>query len=215
MIGQATDRSRPSRRRFLLLGAAAGGASLAACGGSSGTDTEVRPRAGTAADDDLDLSLTNTALSLELLAIETYDVALRSGLVTSPTVAEAFDLFRGHHSEHRAALTDAVGAGGGTPAAEPNAVVRSALVAPGLADAETEADLVRLALDLERALERFGVSATTTLSSPELRAELMAIGGNEARHAAILADLAAVESGSGAFADDEDPLPDGALVPSG
>jgi hypothetical protein len=64
--------------------------------------------------------------------------------------------------------------------------VFDALVKPAVDAAASEADIVKLAFDLESAAAQTYVFAGGALSVPALRSTIMTIGGIEARHAAIL-----------------------------
>ena len=138
-------------------------------------------------DAGLDITLAQTAISLEILAIDTYQAAIDSGLVTTELVGTAAGMFQDHHVQHRGALEGVVSGAGLTPVAEANAAVKTALIDPVLTDpALDEAMIVKLAFDLEAAAAQTYVFAATALSTPELRSTIMTIGGVEYRHAAIL-----------------------------
>ena len=106
----------PNRRGFFKIGGATllGAAVLAACGGDDEDHSVAESGGGqgtttTAAEGaaENDLTLLRTASSLEVLAVETYDRAIESGLVTTQAVADAAQLFRDQHDEHAAALQGA------------------------------------------------------------------------------------------------------------
>ncbi|MGH9275180.1 MAG: ferritin-like domain-containing protein, partial [Acidimicrobiales bacterium] len=161
---------------------------LAACGSddddadaSGGTTTT-----GGAADSSMDLPLARTAASLEKLAVDTYQVGIDSGLVTTAAIGQAAMLFQEHHQAHLDALNGAISAAGGEEVTEQNQAVFDAVVAPAVAAAAAEADIVKLALDLELAAAQTYAYAGGALSAPSLRSTIMTIGGIEARHAAVL-----------------------------
>lgn len=214
----------PTRRHFFKVGGTviAGAALLAACGddtdeaatgttgGSDSSDT-------TAANGDgsMDLVLANTAISLEILAVDTYQAAIDSGLVTNADYGAAAMLFQSHHEEHKGALEGVVNGAGATPYAEANAAVKAAIVDPVLtADDLDEAKILKLAYDLEAAAAQTYVFAATQLSTPALRSTIMTIGGIENRHATILGTL--LELGNDqvhpAFLKSENPLPAEAVI---
>lgn len=180
----------PGRRQLFKIGGATiiGAAVLAACGSDddsgSGAGTTTTAKASGGAE--LDLALARTAASLEKLAVDTYDTAITSGLVTTAAIGDAAKLFQQHHQAHLDALNGAVKNAGGKEVTEHNKAVFDALVAPAVGAAKSEKDIVKLALDLELAAAQTYAYAGGTLSVPELRSTIMTIGGIEARHAAVL-----------------------------
>jgi hypothetical protein len=196
LAGEANDSplGPRSRRSFLRLGGVTvlGAAVLAACGnGDNGTEgstetTEGGTETTEGGGANLDLALARTAASLEILAVDTYNTAIDSGLVKNVAVADAAKLFRDHHQAHADALNGAIKQAGGMEVTERNQAVFDALVAPAVQKAKAEADVARLALDLESAAAQAYTFAASQLSTPQLRSTIMTIGGIEARHAAIL-----------------------------
>jgi hypothetical protein len=182
----------PGRRHFFKVGGATllGAAVLAACGtdddeaGASG-DGDTTTTAGSA-DGTMDLALARTAASLEKLAVDTYQVGIDSGLVTTMAIADAARLFQQHHQAHLDALNGAIGDAGGEQVTTQNEAVFKALVEPAVGAAKAEADIVKLAFDLESAAAQTYAFAGGALSVPALRSTIMTIGGIEARHAAVL-----------------------------
>ena len=209
------------RRHVLRAGGAAlaGTMVLSACGQEDPEAVPVTgPRDQAPSDTHIDIVMANTAISLELLAIQTYDVAERSGLLEDPAVTGAAALFRVHHEAHRDALAAIVEARGGTPVDAPNALAKSALVDPALAGARSGADVLQVIHDLERTAAQVYVYGVGELTTPELRSAVMTIGGIEARHAAVLGTLATFEPAMvfpTAFAAATNPLPEGALITAG
>lgn len=210
----------PGRRQFFAVGGAtlAGAALLAACGDDDDDATPVTGGSGGSGDGDanMDIVLANTAISLEILAIDTYQAAIDSGLVTTSAVASAATLFQDHHVQHRDALISVVSGAGATPYEQANEVVKAAVVDPALAaDGLDEAGIVSLAFDLESAAAQTYVFAATALSTPALRSTIMTIGGVESRHATLLGQVAQFETAKvfpAAFAKAENPLPEGAVI---
>lgn len=211
----------PGRRQFFKIGGAtiAGGLLLAACGDDDDAAPTSGDTSGSGGDGgdggdggNMDIVLANTAISLEILAVDTYQVAIDSGLVTTQAVADAAGLFQAHHQEHADALAAVVGDGAVT---EANAAVKSALVDPAVQAAAAEADIIKLAFDLETAAAQTYVFAATALSTPELRSTIMTIGGVESRHATILGQVAMYDTATvfpNAFYASENPLPEGAVI---
>lgn len=220
-----------SRRDVLRFGgmAVTFGAVLAACSADdepSASDPEAeadaeaeaeaeaeRTEARELADADVDVSLLNTALSLEVLAVDTYQAAFDSGLIQSSPVLEAATLFQQHHREHRDALIGAVESAGAEPFLTPNPVVRAALVDPSLASISGEGDFLTLARDLEQASAQLHVHATTSLSTQALRSTAMSIAGVAARRSKLLVLLGDLGAERLAFVPTDNPLPSDAVVP--
>jgi hypothetical protein len=181
----------PGRRSFFKLGGATiiGAAVLAACGD---TDDDSGSGDGTTSSTmgdgggEMDLALARTAASLEKLAVDTYQTGIDSGLVTTMAIADAATLFQSHHQDHLDALNAVIGDSGGEEVDEPNEAVFKALIEPAVGAAKAEADIVKIAFDLENAAAQTYVFAGGELSTPTLRSTIMTIGGIEARHAAIL-----------------------------
>ncbi len=215
----------PGRRQFLRLGglAIAGAALLAACGGddddntaASVTSTTTAATSTTAGGSSMDLTLAKTAASLEKLAVDTYQTAIDSGLVTTAAIGDAAKLFQSHHQAHYDALNGVVTQSGGTKITEGNAAVKQAVVDPAVKAAKSEADIVNLAFTLEDAAAQTYVYAATQLSTPQLRSTIMTIGGVEARHRALLAVVAQKKAPAAvfpaAFFKSDNPLPAAALI---
>jgi hypothetical protein len=208
--GPASRRDRaalvgvPSRRQFLRIGgvAVAGSALLVACGDdeddSAGTTTTAAAGGSTSTTEggvttttamaatETDLTLLRTASSIEVLAIDAYQAAVDSGLVTDQAVADAALLFQSQHEDHNAALQAQTEALGGEPYAEANPYLKENVVDPALGAVTDQLSVVRLALDLESAAAQTYALAGGLLSTPVLRQTIMSIGGVEARHMAVL-----------------------------
>lgn len=191
----------PSRRQFFRIGGltVAGSALLVACGdddddsastttsAAAVTTTEAGATTTTAAAaTETDLTLLRTASSIEVLAIETYQAAVDSGLVTDQAVADAALLFQEQHRDHAAALQAQTTSSGGEPFTDPNPYLQENVVDPAIAELTDQLSVVRLALDLENAAAQTYALAGGLLSTPTLRQTIMSIGGVEARHAAVL-----------------------------
>lgn len=209
----------PTRRQVLRIGgtAVAGSLLLAACS----DDGEAVPpeRDGPASADpsassgaDLDVVLANTALSLEVLAVDTYRKAQEGGLVETAEVRDVVALFQDHHGAHRDALVGVIDAAGGSPFLTANPVVRAAFVDAELASAAGQPDLLRLIHALERTLAQTYVHATGRLSTAALRSTAASVAAVEARHAAVLDALGELAEERPPRYPSTNPLPVDALV---
>lgn len=219
----------PGRRNFFRVGGTAvlGAAVLAACGGDDDEANETGTAPTTAGGSDttsgdmggsnMDLVLARTAASVELLAVDAYQAAIDSGVVTTQAVADAAVLFQSHHREHAGVLNATVRDAGGEEVTEANAFLMENLVAT--ADLSSELAIVQFARGLEDAAAGTYVFAAGALSSPALRQAIMSIGGVEARHVTAL-DLALQSLGQGqgpgfeygAFYGTDNRIPDESLL---
>jgi hypothetical protein len=192
----------PTRRQALKIGGATviGAAILAACGsddddsGTSGTTDDSTSGSGSgssevAGDSELDLTLLRTATSLEIAAVNTYQAAIDSGLVTTMAIADAAVLFQEQHQEHADLLSTATTDAGGEAYTEPNPFVQENVIDPALEMLTDETSVVTFALQLENVAAQTYAFAAGALSTPAFRQAIMTIGGVEARHAAVLAGV--------------------------
>lgn len=186
----------PDRRAFLRVGGmtVAMSAVVAACGSDSEEDLPVTGTLPTVEEatglietsQELDVTLLRTAQSIEVLAVQTYQAAIDSGLVTTPAVAEAAQLFQQQHDEHAGLLAATTTDAGGTPYDQPNPYLDEQVVGPAVAALTSETDVVALAVELENTAAQTYVFAAEALSTPALRQGIMSIGGVEARHLTVL-----------------------------
>lgn len=191
-----------SRRRMLHIGGfgVATTAVLAACGAKkpaakvalSGTPASIGSAPEQVIDD---IVLLRTASSLERSAVAVYATVLSKGLLPDKSMQAAAKLFQDHHTQHAKAFEAATKEAGGEAYTKANPVVDAGVIQPALAAIlkETGAAQVQAVLAFAHTLE--GVAAATyqaitpTLTTGDLRATVMGIGGVENRHAAILAKL--------------------------
>jgi hypothetical protein len=186
----------PARRAFLTGGAAvAATAFLAACG--SGSDKQIpvtgsvpaketSPTTVAPGSPEDDIVLLATGQSLELLAVDVYQKALDSGLLTTPAVAQTARLFQSQHTEHGDALGQALKDIGQPEVTQPNQYILTEVIEPALGELTDETSVVTLALAVENLAAATYVKAAGILTEPELRQAIMSIGGVEARHVAVL-----------------------------
>lgn len=186
----------PDRRAFLRVGGltVAMSAVIAACGSSDDEDLPVTGTPPPSVDDDglidtsqeLDVTLLRTAQSIEVLAVDTYQTALDSGLLTTAALADTVRLFQEQHREHAGLLSATTIDAGGTPFDEANSYLSEQVVGPMAETLATEEDVLLLAEELENTAAQTYVFAAEALSTPALRQGIMSIGGVEARHLAVL-----------------------------
>ncbi len=178
----------PDRRRLLKIGgmSVAGAAVIAAC--SSDKDGAPRARPSTTAPGGgrkvtaLDSTLARTAVSLENLVVEVYAKVLGLDVEYDVVVADIAKLFKLHHEDHVEQLNAVLAAAGEKPYTRPNRYLLDKVVSPmwpTLTDQRAVANFVRA---LEGNAASTYVFAAGQLSTPELRADLMSIGGVESRH---------------------------------
>ncbi len=191
----------PDRRRFLQVGGltVAVSAVVAACGSDSGSNpvpvsgtlpiqaesgatTTTTPEQGQATD----VTLLRTAQSIEVLAVDTYQAAIDSGLVTTPAIADAAQLFQQQHREHAEAVAEATTEVGGEPYDQANQYLFTEVVEPALGVLDGEEAVVSLAFVLENTAAQTYVFAAELLTTPALRQAAMSIGATEARHVTVL-----------------------------
>ncbi|HEY1116462.1 MAG TPA: ferritin-like domain-containing protein [Acidimicrobiales bacterium] len=161
-----------------------------------------------------DLSLLNTALSLEILVDDTYRTGFELALAQSDAVVEVATLLQQHHVEHRATLTALIEAAEGEPFETANPVVKAALVDPSLMSVAVERDFVRLVHDLELACAQLYVHMATALDDPAVRSAAMSIGAVASRRATVLDLLGDLGNERVATYPTDNPLPSDAIVPS-
>ena len=94
----------------------------------------------------------------------------------------------GQHREHSAQFQAATKAAGGEPFTMPNPAVLSA-IKPMVDALKDEQGVVALAFELETAAAQSYQSYVGTFTDPKLNPAIMAVGGVEARHAAVLAQV--------------------------
>jgi Ferritin-like domain len=193
-IHEWTEKTRSSRRGFLIgAGAVAGGALLAACSSSSSSSTTTRPGStGSAKDAALtgDLAVAALAASLENLAVAAYgDVltAATAGKLGSvpPAVANFATTVKAQHTEHAQAWNSAIVAAG-HKAITITDPVRTPIVTADFAKVTDITGAAKLALMLEdgaAATYQSAISAVKANSSVKVAASIQPV---EMQHAAIL-----------------------------
>jgi hypothetical protein len=130
-----------------------------------------------------DVAILNFALGLEHEAIGVYEVAAGSGLLTSP-VLDAATVFLGHHRQHRDTLAGVIGRMGGEPvAAKPNSAYVEKL---DLGALRSEADVLKLAHELERQAANAYLGAVPKFGDGDLAHAAARISADEVMHFTVL-----------------------------
>jgi LmbE family N-acetylglucosaminyl deacetylase len=185
----ATDRPERhvsgSERASLLRHGIGGGKALAALGaGGALLALMARPAF---ADQSADVQMLQTATSIEILAIATYEAALGLPFAGSlPKVVQTFaTTTKQQHTDHQQAFSAAVRALGGTPQTKPDPVLLDVVnkAKPGLTG---PVPLVELAITLEMGAAETYVAFVTTLTDKSARNTTASIMGVEAQHVAVL-----------------------------
>jgi rubrerythrin len=188
-----------NRRSFLRIGGitATSAAVLAACGGESHSDIArigLSPETTALKTEHVtDEVLLRTAMSVEYLAIDTYNAVAKANVLTGDAASalEVAKAFIADHTEHAAALEALITARGGKPFKEANPRMMSLYVEPALALVVESDTPAADALAFAHALETLAASTyqgfVAQISEAALRADAMVIGAQEARHATVLA----------------------------
>jgi hypothetical protein len=192
-IDEWTERSRSSRRGFLIgAGALAGGAVLAACssGSSSSTTTTAASGASTAGKLTGDLAVAALAASLENLAVAAYGDVLTAATAgklgtVPPAVATFATTVKGQHTQHAQAWNSAIVAAGHAAVTTPDPVLTPAITKDFsmVTDVTGAAKLALMLEDVAAATYQSAISAVKATSSIKVAASIQPV---EMQHAAIL-----------------------------
>jgi hypothetical protein len=177
-----------TRRTFLrggLVTAAAlgGGVLMSACDrGGNTTTSSSSVRA--------DLAQVRTNASIELLAANTYDLALRAAATGAlgpipPAISTFAATVRGQHQQHADAFNAILTQAGVPPQTGPDPALLAS-VGRRLQAVRTAADLARVALDLEQTAYETYTRNASTLSDRNALSVSLSIAPVEAQHAAVL-----------------------------
>ncbi len=195
-VHEWTERSRTSRRGFLIgAGAVAGGALLAACssGSSSSTTTTTSgPASSGGASGKLtgDLAVAALAASLENLAVAAYGDVLTAATAgklgtVPPAVSNFVTTVKAQHTQHAQAWNSAIVAAG-HPAITATDPVLTPVVTKDFAKVTDVSGAAMLALTLEDAAAatyQSAIGAVKATSSVKVAASIQPV---EMQHAAIL-----------------------------
>ena len=174
-------------RRDFLAGVAAG--ALAACSGSGSgprpTSTVPGSSTTTLFVPSPDVAVLRLGSSLEHYLVSLYGLAAGSGLLHTPTIVEAAKYFSDHHADHAGTFEQATRDHRGQAFTSANPVVAETFK-PRIDALADEADVVKLAYDVEQVLAATYISAVGNLQDLGLNGTLTRIAGVEARHVALL-----------------------------
>jgi hypothetical protein len=167
------------RRRF-LVGAGVGGAAMAVTA-STIQLPGFRGVAGAQTPSAKDLAI--YAARIELVAVKAYDVAAKSGLVTTKAVGEAAVAFMAHHQEHANAFARIAGKQPTDIKENPKLLAEIVAAAGGL---KSEKDALKLAFDLENGAAATYVFALGVLEDIPAIGLMSSILPIETAHAVVL-----------------------------
>lgn len=180
------SRRRALRTGGLGLGALAARGLLAGSFGTAVVGILGRPVAAQS-EADLDVQILQTASSLEILAVATYEAALGLPFIAdgNPVVKTFAETTMQQHDEHRSAFQDQTTALGGTVQDQPNGKYQQVVqdATPGLTD---PAAVVELAMALEEVATDTYLADLALLSDGELRRLMGSVMGVEAQHLSTL-----------------------------
>jgi hypothetical protein len=181
------SRSEAARRSRLVTGAAFGGGLLAAAGvGAALQGVFSSPAFAASATD---VQILQTAASIEVLAVATYQTALTlpfiGGTSANPVVMAFSIMTMQQHQQHLAAFNSAVTTLGGKAQTNPDPALLKVVntAKPGLTG---PGPVVALALELEQGAAETYVADVAALSDANAKKVSASIMGVEAQHAAVL-----------------------------
>lgn len=166
------------RRRF-VIGSAVGGAALAV--GASALPGFARAAGAQSAPSAKDLAI--FAASVELVAVVAYETAAKSGLVKTKAVGDAAAAFMGHHKDHANAFAAVAGKPIAEIKANPKLAEEVTKAAGGL---KSEADVLKLAFDLENEAAATYLFALGVLDDTRAIALMSSVLPIESSHAVVL-----------------------------
>ena len=148
------------------------------------------------ADTPLDIQILQTASSLEVLAVSTYNTALGLPFIRSgnPVVVKFAQTTMGQHDEHRKAFQAQTKTLGGREQTQPNPKFQQVVQqeAPKL---KAPVDVVELAETLETVATQTYLQNTTQLEDTASKRVMATVMGVETQHAAVLRAVKALLAG--------------------
>lgn len=194
-----------SRRNMLLSGGAAlaSGAVLAACGGTNNSVTRIgeSPESEPLPPADVtDVVLLRTAQSVEKMIADMMSDTRFTSLVSGDSAA-LVAAFAAAHQRHVSEIAPLVTSRGGQPVNEANAKLMTSYgdnVLSLIEEGANPADVLTTALGLETLMASTYQYALSLTVEPALRADMMRLGAQSSRRAAVVAQL--INPGTQAFA---------------
>jgi hypothetical protein len=198
------DERQPAVRELTLVGAdedvEAGSrwGSRAAAGGAFGVLLAGILAKSAAADKPLDIQILQTASSLERLAVNTYGAALGLDFIKNgnATIVAFATKTMSQHDQHRMAFQAQTTALGGTPQDQPNPKFQ-AVVTAALPSLKTPADVVTLAMSLEKVATDSYLTYLGKLEDKQTLTLFGSVMGVECQHLATLRAVGALLAGGG------------------
>lgn len=172
-----------------LLGTGLGSALLGLLATPAGADTA------------LDVQILQTAVSLELLAVATYGVALTLPFISggNAVVKKFAETTMKQHDEHRQAFSAQTKVLGGVDQTKPNPKY-APIVEAAKPTLKTPADVVKLAATLETVATETYLKNLTLLEDADGKALFASVMGVECQHLAVLRAVGALLAGGDAGA---------------
>lgn len=192
------ERYNSSRRQLLQrLGFGVGGlATRSVFAGGMGSFLAAMLASPARADTPLDIQILQTASSLEVLAVNTYDTAMKLPFIqTSPKAVVAFAMkTRQQHDEHRKAFQAQTKTLGGKEQTQPNPQYAQ-VVQQATPTLKAPLDVVGLAKTLETVATETYLDNTSQLEDTASKKVMASVMGVETQHAAVLAAVEALLKG--------------------
>lgn len=182
-----------SRRRFISVSGLGllSSAALAACTSSrskrtsGGSSTSSTDETSTTVPIDPDVAILRLASSLEHSVIAVYQQAAGLDLVKNQALLDATTYFSTQHADHAGLFQSLTAQKGGQPFSNPNQAILDFL-RPRIAALATEADVIKLAYDVEGLAAATYLSVVATFKDAKLNATTMSVAGIESRHVSVL-----------------------------
>ena len=159
--------------------------------------SSVFANSASAADGDIDVMILQTAVSLELLAVATYDAALTLPFIAdgNPVIKAFAETTRKQHAEHRAAFSAQTKALGGTDQTKTNPKY-TPVVEAAKPTLKAPADVVKLAATLEEVATDTYLADLNMFTDVKSRMLMASVMGVECQHLSTLRAVGALLAGA-------------------